>query len=97
MNLNTEDRSRLLDRLIASLDAHAAILAAWEAEAERRDVEADAGQVQLVPLDDTLAALYAKVSNVRPDPVHPLVVVGCIFILLRCLCKLAHNNSKVYM
>ena len=62
MNLNTEDRSRLLDRLIASLDADAAILAAWEAEAGRRDVEVDAGQVQLVPLDDALAALYAKVQ-----------------------------------
>lgn len=62
MNLNTEDRSRLLDRLISSLDSDAAILAEWEAEAGRRDAEVDAGQVQLVPLDDALAALYAKLQ-----------------------------------
>jgi hypothetical protein len=66
MNLNTEDRSRLLDRLISSLDSDAAIdaaiLAEWESEAGRRDAEVDAGQVQLVPLDDALAALYAKLQ-----------------------------------
>ncbi len=62
MNLNTEDRSHLLDRLISSLDSDAAMLAEWEAEAERRDAEVDAGQVQLVPLDDALAALYAKLQ-----------------------------------
>ncbi len=62
MNLNTGDHSHLLDRLISSLDSDAAILAEWEAEAERRDAEVDAGQVQLVPLDDALAALYAKLQ-----------------------------------
>ena len=60
MNLNTEDRSHLLNRLISSLDSDAAMLAEWEAEAERRDAEVDASQVQLVPLDNALAALYAK-------------------------------------
>ena len=62
MNLNTEDRSHLLDRLISSLDSDATMLAEWDAEAERRDAEVDAGQVQLVPLDDALAALYAKLQ-----------------------------------
>ncbi len=62
MTLNTEDRSHLLDRLIASLEHDAEILAAWDAEAERRDAEVDAGTVQLIPLDDALAALYAKLQ-----------------------------------
>ena len=62
LNLNTEDRSHLLDRLISSLDSDAAILAEWEAEAGRRDAEVDTGQVQLVSLDDALAVLYAKLQ-----------------------------------
>jgi hypothetical protein len=62
LNLNTEDRSHLLDRLISSLNSDAAIFAEWEAEAGRRDAEVDTGQVQLVPLDDALAVLYAKLQ-----------------------------------
>lgn len=62
MNLTTEDRSHLLDRLISSLDSDAAMVAEWDAEAERRDAEVDAGQIQLVALDDALAALYAKLQ-----------------------------------
>ncbi len=62
MSLNTEDRSHLLDRLIASLEDDAEILAAWDAEAERRDAEVDAGTVALIPLDAALAALYAKLQ-----------------------------------
>ena len=37
-------RSRLLDRLIASLEADAGIEEAWALEAERRDAEVDEGK-----------------------------------------------------
>lgn len=60
MNLNTEDRTHLLDRLVSSLDVDAEILAAWDLEAERRDADVEAGKVALIPAKEAFAKLYKK-------------------------------------
>ena len=59
LNLPAADRSRLLDRLIASLDADQAIEEAWKLEARRRDEEIESGAVQEIPGDVVLAKLRA--------------------------------------
>jgi putative addiction module component (TIGR02574 family) len=53
------DRSHLLDRLIASLEADSAIQEAWALEAGRRDAEVEAGKVALVPGEEILSRLRA--------------------------------------
>ena len=60
LSLSPADRARLLDRLIASLDADAEVEAAWDALADRREAEMDAGAVQAVPLAAALSRLEAR-------------------------------------
>ena len=62
LGLSAAERSRLLDRLIASLDADPEIKQAWVQEAERRDSEIDSGAVKLVPGEQ---ALLRTRSNLR--------------------------------
>jgi putative addiction module component (TIGR02574 family) len=57
LKLSPAERSHLLDRLVASLEADSEIADAWALEAERRDAEIDAGQVALVPGADVLTRL----------------------------------------
>lgn len=57
LQLPTADRVRLLDRVVASLDADAARDAAWDAVAASRDDAAKNDPALLVPLDDVLADL----------------------------------------
>lgn len=57
LGLSAAERSRLLERLIASLDADPEIQEAWVQEAERRDAEVDSGAVSLVPGDQVLSRL----------------------------------------
>ena len=59
LNLPVADRSRLLDKLITSLDADQAVEDAWKAEAKRRDEEIESGTVQAIPGDVVLARLRA--------------------------------------
>lgn len=59
LNLPAADRSRLLDKLIASLDADQAIEEAWRVEARRRDEEIESGAVQVIAGDVVLAQLRA--------------------------------------
>ena len=59
LNLPTADRSRLLDRLIASLETDTAVEEAWKLEARRRDDEIESGAVQAVPGEVALARLRA--------------------------------------
>lgn len=59
LSLSAEDRSRLLDRLIASLGSDPEIEKAWAAEADRRDAEIDNGMVTAVPAEQALARLRA--------------------------------------
>ena len=60
LRLSPKDRARLLDRLIASLDADAEAEAAWDAVASAREAELTAGTVQAVPMDAALSRLEAR-------------------------------------
>ncbi len=62
LNLSTSERSRLLDRLVASLEVDAEIQLAWENEAERRDAEIDSGSVTVVSIEEVLARLHAELQ-----------------------------------
>jgi hypothetical protein len=61
LRLSSAERAELLDRLIASLhvdddDADAA----WDAVAERREQQLDAGSAQAVPLDVAIARAESR-------------------------------------
>lgn len=61
LRLPAAERSRLLDRLIASLDADQAIEQAWDAEAARRDAEIESGASVPVDGKEVLAKLRAQI------------------------------------
>lgn len=63
MRLPQTDRARLLDRLIASLDVDPEAEAAWDALADRREAELEAGDLRSVPLEEVLAKLEARYSK----------------------------------
>lgn len=63
VKLETADRSLLLERLVASLDADPEIEAAWEREADRREAELESGSVALVPGHEAIARLRAKLPR----------------------------------
>lgn len=60
MSLSKADRSRLLDRLIASLDADPQAEAQWEQLAEQRDAELESGTVAPIALEDAMASLRTR-------------------------------------
>jgi len=60
LSLPVSERARLVERLIASLDAEPDVEAAWAAEVERRHAELESGAVTLLPGADTLARLKAE-------------------------------------
>lgn len=60
LQLSKADRIRVLDRVVASLDADAARDAAWDAVAARREADAEADPSLMLPLDDVLAGLRAE-------------------------------------
>jgi len=62
LRLRTEERKRLLDRVVASLDADAARDAAWDAIAADREAEATKDPALLVPLDEVLKQLRADLK-----------------------------------
>ena len=62
LQLSKADRIRVLDRVVAILDADAARDAAWDAVAAQRDAEADRDPSVLLDLDDVLAKLRAQVQ-----------------------------------
>ena len=59
LRLPTAERKRLLDRVVASLDADAARDAAWDAVAATREAEAKKEPALLVPLDEVVEKLRA--------------------------------------
>ncbi|SHN01565.1 addiction module protein [Rhizobacter sp. OV335] len=61
LRLSLADRAKLLDRLIASLDAEAE--AAWDDLADRRERELQAGTVGALPLDVVIARLEARFTG----------------------------------
>jgi hypothetical protein len=62
LNLALVDRSHLLDRLVASIEADHDLQQAWELEALERDMEIQNGQVKVVSGKDVLARLAAKLQ-----------------------------------
>ena len=62
LQLPKADRIRVLDRVVASLDADATRDAAWDSIAARRDAEANRDPSVLLQLDDVLAGLRAEIQ-----------------------------------
>lgn len=57
LGLPAPQRSRLLGRLIASLDSDPEIQKSWIHEAERRDAEIDSGAAKVVPGEQAVSWL----------------------------------------
>ena len=57
LQLPKADRLRVLDRVVASLDADAARDAAWDQVASRREADAQQDPSLLLPFDSVLADL----------------------------------------
>lgn len=62
LQLPTEARAKLLDRVVASLDADRSRDEAWDALAARRDAEIESGAETLVPVDEVLKRLRAELK-----------------------------------
>jgi putative addiction module component (TIGR02574 family) len=60
LQLSAAERARLVERLIASLDADPEIEEAWAAEVERRNAQIESGAVSLIPGPEALAKLKAQ-------------------------------------
>ncbi len=57
LQLSAAERARLVERLIASLDADPDVEDAWAAEVERRHAQIENGAVSLLPGTETVAKL----------------------------------------
>ncbi|MBX9961708.1 MAG: addiction module protein [Burkholderiales bacterium] len=62
LQLPTEDRSKLLDRVVASLDADRKRDEAWDALAAHRDAEIESGQSKAISGPEVLARLRAELK-----------------------------------
>jgi hypothetical protein len=60
LSLSKADRSRLLERLVASLDVDAEAEQEWEQLADVREAELQSGRVMAVPLDDAIVRLRSR-------------------------------------
>ena len=60
LRLSAAERARLVERLIASLDADPEIEEAWAAEVERRHAEIESGAVTPLPGPETLSKLKTE-------------------------------------
>ena len=59
LKLPVSDRSRLLERVLASLDTDEDLDAAWDTIADKREAEIEAGEVVPVPVEEAVARLEA--------------------------------------
>jgi hypothetical protein len=57
------ERSHLLERLIASIDSDPEVDQAWEREADRREAELESGLIAVVPGQDAIARLQARLPR----------------------------------
>jgi putative addiction module component (TIGR02574 family) len=62
LKLTVAERAKLAEHLIASLDEDSEIEEAWAAETERRITEIEAGTVQLIPAEETIARARAALK-----------------------------------
>ena len=60
LKLAPADRSHLLERLIASLDADPEVEDAWELEADQREAALESGSVADVPAQEAMHRLRAR-------------------------------------
>lgn len=60
LGLPAEDRARLLERLIASFEPKSPAQRAWVEAAVRRQAEVKAGKVAMIPGDEALARVRAR-------------------------------------
>jgi putative addiction module component (TIGR02574 family) len=63
LQLAPVERSRLLERLIVSLDSDPEVEEAWEREADRREDELESGLIAEVPGSEAIARLRTKLSR----------------------------------
>jgi putative addiction module component (TIGR02574 family) len=63
LQLTPADRSRLFERLIASIDTDSAVEQAWELEADRRESELESGLVAAVSGQQAVARLRARLNQ----------------------------------
>ena len=62
LKLPAGDRSHLLERLIASLDADPEVEEAWVHEADRREAEIDSGAIDAISGDQMMERLRARLG-----------------------------------
>jgi putative addiction module component (TIGR02574 family) len=60
LQLTPADRARLVNRLIATLDADPEVEEPWAAEVERRQSEIQNGTISLLPGPESVAKLRAE-------------------------------------
>jgi len=60
LQLTSADRARLVDRLMATLDADPEVEEDWAAEVERRQTEMENGTVSSLPGPETLTKLKSE-------------------------------------
>ena len=60
LQLPAEQRAKLAERIISSLDEEAEIEVEWLAEVRRRDAEFDSGEVEGIPLKDALVSIRSR-------------------------------------
>lgn len=63
LKLPASERSHLLERLIASLDADPEVEEAWEREADRREAALESGAATEVPGHEAIARLRARLTR----------------------------------
>jgi putative addiction module component (TIGR02574 family) len=61
--LSTAERSRLVERLLASLEEDDEVAAAWVLEVERRIDALERGEVTALPVDEVIAAARARLAR----------------------------------
>ena len=61
--LSTAERSRLVERLLASLDEDDEVVAAWALEVERRIDALERGEVTALPVEEVIAATRARLAR----------------------------------
>ena len=59
MNLGQADRTRILERLLASVDESSEVEANWVQEAIRRKADVESGKIKLVSGNEAIARLEA--------------------------------------
>ncbi len=61
-NLPRDERARLAEALIASLDQNAEIARAWQEEIRRRVAELESGTVDTIAAEQVFAEVYERMS-----------------------------------